>query len=1077
MINVCRQYFKGIHAPVIWCALIAFVASAQLWSKQIPEVKDAKGALSDNFPRVVLSVKEQYVDPNRVKPAAMLAAILESLELRISKLVVGMPKSLTEALERSKKGEGIASTSSLSSLVGPGTTTDTSTTTGTTTGTSTTTGTAAVPQAEAKEQIVLDLGGTKKIINYEPIKSIWGMIFLLRDIFKFVEVEAKKQGLLDKKKNSDDPIDWEKIESAAINAMLSTLDPHSVYLEPKYARDLTLTTKGEFGGVGIVISIRDGFLTVISPIDGTPAARAGVKAKDRIVKIDEDSAINMPLEDAVTKLRGAPNSSVNITVQRGNDPKNYPFELKRSIIKVDSVAYALMPSNVGYLRIKAFQGNTAVDVKAAIMDMKKKSKNKLLGLVLDLRDNPGGLLREAITISDFFLDGGEIVSTQGAQRESRQVEMATPGELDPKLKIAVLVNGGSASASEIVAGAIKYGDRGIVVGDAATFGKGSVQMLFDFPSLESKVANEVQQPVEPAALKLTIAQYYAPKGRIIQALGIMPDILLSAAHVDKPEELSLFHSTSRREIDLEAHLDADKGQEEKTLMELNFLAPRAGEEGNEYGKLNLAQLKNDFAVSVASDFIVNAKGPLRKDLLVHADTIKTHFEKQEQKKIIDALKKHKIDWSLGKALQQKDALKVTLKAAAESKAGEKLKLTVGIKNTSTEPVYQVHALTHSKTDIFNQRELLFGKLNPNQEIERSIIFDIPKDVVTRKDLLTLEVRDVAKEKLSELNIPVAINGLNRPRLAHLVYVDDEKSGNGDGNLQVGEEVNLVVWLKNIGDGKAFEPTVVLKNESGSKVFLKTGRETAGELLPNQETSMKFSFRVKEPTESADFEIQVFDGQMHDIWREKISLPLSKEAHGLKKKLQTVLLKTTNLYAQPNVDSVVRAQIKDGMHGESIGELDGFYLVKIDKNLLGYVKKADVRIASADSTKAAKNKLYTINYDRVPAKIDLKFGDGLGWTKKESGEIIAELAQADRVSEVLLYVNGKKVLYKALTPKKANEKISQVLSLKPGVNVITLLAREDANYGQRENLTVYYDDQALVLVEPPKPEAVTKVQTK
>lgn len=1050
---------------------VLFASKGQSTPQVAPTSKEeealkSQGVLFEDLPRVVLYLGAQYGVPSKINPPAMLAASLESLEANIARLVVTLPKSLEQALEKSKKGEdsGVLAQQE-SSLAAPSA--------------------SSPPVPGAKEKIILDLGGTKKIFDYEPLKSVWGMVFMLRDIFKFVELEAKKQGLAVKSKSKEEPIEWKKIEYAVINAMLATLDPHSVFLEPKYARDLTLTTKGEFGGVGIVISVRDGALTVISPIDGTPAAVAGIKAKDKITRIDEDSAINMSLEDAVTKLRGAPKTKVSITVQRPNVSEEKTFVLMRDIIKVDSVAYALLDNNVGYLRIKAFQGNTADDVKGAILKMKGDSKNKMKGIILDMRDNPGGLLREAVSISDLFLSSGEVVSTQGAQKESRQVEMATPGEIDENLKIVVLINGGSASASEIVSAALKYGGvdannpeggRAILIGDSATFGKGSVQMLFDFPSLKEE-KDAKNKPVEPAALKLTIAQYYAPQDKIIQTIGVMPDIKISEINANKPEELSLFQNTSMREIDLDAHLSADRKREENSLMQIDFLAPAAKEEGAEYGKLEVAKLKKEFPILVASEFINTAKSPKRKDLLAEADNIKARLDKQEQKKIFDALKKFNIDWSVGDKVSSPRALKTTISSNPGAKAGEKLKLAIKVKNLSKEPAYQVHAITHSKTPLFDQREFLFGKLLPNQEIERVVEFEIPKDVITRKDLLTLEIRDVAKEKLEELNVPLAISGSGRPRFSHLVFVDDSKSGNGDGKVQNGEEVELIVWLKNVGDGKANEPTVLLKNDSGPKVFLKTGRVQLGALAPNQEGSARFSFRVKEPSEIADFEIQIFDGQMHDVWRDKISFNVGAKPKITPKKASFILSsKTASLYSGANNKSQVLATLKEGLHCDSIGELNGFYLVKADENLIGFVKKSDVKpFLKPKEAKQQKSDYFTLNFERVPAKIDLKFADGTGWTKAGSGTVSAEIANSGKVSELLLYVNMRKVLYKAVGKTSAREKIAHTIVLKPGINIISFIAREDAIYGQRENITVFYDDQNRVLAMPEKARSEAQTQ--
>lgn len=1077
---------------------------------------ESQTALFNNLPRVALLVKEQYVDPKRINPDAMLASILESLESRIAKLVVTLPKSLANVLElmRATDEKEIArlkakadAANAVPKAVSPDAAksdADSKNAIPSDAAKNAADAKNAAPSGAAKkaadannaaaadaakkaaadakntkgaapkEQLVIDLGGVKKSFDYEPQRSIWGMIFLLRDVFKFVEAEAKKQGLTEKSKSGEDPIEWDKIETGAINAMLSTLDPHSVFLEAKFARDLTLTTKGEFGGIGIVISIRDGFLTVISPIDGTPAAVAGVKAKDRIVKIDDDSAINMDLNDAVNLMRGKPGTSVRITVQREKSPKEIEMVLTRAIIKVDSVAYALMDNNVGYLRIKAFQGNTAVDVKEGILALKKKSSNKMSGLVLDLRGNPGGLLREAVEVSSLFLNGGEVVSTQGSRADSRQVEMASSSELDPKMKIVVLADGGSASASEIVAGALKSGGpnagRAIVVGER-TFGKGSVQMLFDFPSTD--IEDKKGKPVEPAALKLTIAEYFGPNNTGMQNIGVVPDIGLTAVFAEKPEELSLFQDTTRREVDLEGHLATDvnvkNNANDQPLMNIDYLAPKADEEA-EYGKLDLAKLKKDFAVTVAQELLKASPGVLRSDLLAKADSIKVKLEAEQQKKIADALKKFAIDWSHGKSTAKAELKSFVMENKA-TLAGNKLNLSLKVKNVSAEPLYQVHGITHSKTALFDQREFLFGKLNPGQEITRSVEFEIPKDVVARKDLLSVELRDYRREKITESDVPIEIKGLGRPRFAHLIYIDDS-AGNGDGRVENGEDVEVTVWLKNIGDGKAFEPTVLLRNESGSKVFLKNGRFQTGELLPGQETSTKFSFRIKEPTENVAFELQIFDGQMHDIWRDKIVIDTATKLN-TKAISRTVALKDKMAWitTKPDENSQKIASLKAGVHMEAVKEINNFYLVKIDNNLSGFINKA--RVADVPKAAAAQKKadFYTINYARTPAQVALKFGDGSGFSKQESGKLVADINDAAKISSVMLYVNGKKILYRDIAKSVGKQKIESTIVLKPGVNIISLFAREDATYGQRENITVYYDEDGRVTT------ALEKIQAK
>lgn len=1023
---VIRRRFFALHTIII--SLFASLLPINPGYAVVNSPGASQTILFNNLPRVALLVKEQYVDPKRIKPDAMLASILESLESRITKLVVTLPKSLEEALETARATEE-------KPFLGPSKQ-------------------PAKPDVSKKEQLVLDLGGVKKVFDYEPQQSLWGMIFKLRDIARFIEVEAQKQGLTKASKGGEEPIDWEKSETGAINGMLSTLDPHSVYLEPKYARDLTLTTKGEFGGIGIVISVRDGYLTVISPIDETPAAKAGVKGKDRIVKIDDDSAINMDLNDAVNMLRGKPDTPVRITVQRANQARDMEFTLKRAIIKVDSVAYALLDQDIGYLRIKAFQGNTAQDVKEGILAMKKKSKGRMNGLVLDLRGNPGGLLREAVEVSSLFLDGGEVVSTQGARADSRQVEMAAPGELDPAMKVAILADGGSASASEIVAGALKSGGpkngRGVVIGER-TFGKGSVQMLFDFPSGKA---------VEPAALKLTIAEYFGPNSKSMQNIGVDPDVALSAVQASKLESLKIFPEVLMREEDLMGHLSPDrpKPKQEQSLVTLEYLAPPPDEDGTEYGKLDVARLKNDFAVKVASEVVKAAHGSDRKDLLQGAQEVKASLQDAEYKKISAALKKYGIDWSQGQT-SGKSGLKLWVSENKGVVAGNKMKLAVKVKNTSDQTFYQVHGITHSKTPLFDQKEFLFGKLQPGQEIEREVVLEIPKDVLSRKDLLSVELRDTRREKLNEIDVPLEIKGLGRPRIAHMVVVDDTKSHESDGKVQQGEDVDLHVFIKNVGDGRAFEPTVLLKNDSGSKVFLKNGRFQSKELLPNQETKATFSFRVKEPSEYVDFEIQITDGQMHDVWRDKIRVPLAKKHH-VKAIHKALALKSkeATLFDRPHGKKI--ALLHEGVKLESLTQDEDYFMVRVDQNLNGFVKKSEVKEGVKGSYAAGKtaSDYYAINYDRTPAQVAMQFGDNSGWSRTESGRLTAQINSADPLSGILVYVNGKKVLYKDIKNGQGPQKIDFMVNLKPGVNSISLFAKENANFGQRENITVYYDNE-------------------
>ncbi len=1002
--------------------------------------KISKSLLFNILPKVGLIVNENYVDPKRIDLSKMLVSMLSTAESKISKLVIKLPKSLQEiAHKQNKNSKSVESVISDSSM-------------------------SQEPKEQVeKEFVILEMGNSKTSLEYEAPKSIWGLIFFMRDVLNFIEEQIKKQNVTEKSRGSTEPINLEDLEVSITNAMLETLDPHSFYLDSKRAKELTVTTKGEFGGIGIVISVKDGFLTVISPVDNTPASLVGVKAKDKIIQIDDTSAINMDLNDAVNMLRGEPGSKVRITVERENAPKPIELTMKRAIIKVDSVNYSLLNNEIGYLRIKAFQGQTGDDVKAAVLAMKKSSKNKLNGLILDVRDNPGGLLREALSISDLFLDGGEVVSTKGALESSKQVEMASKGQIDANLKIVILTNAGSASASEIIAGALKYRDRAIVIGER-TFGKGSVQMLFDFE--------------KDATLKLTVAQYFAPEDRVIQTFGIEPDITLNEVHASKLENMSIFPNLSFREADLDAHLLADKFREEKPLFVLKYLMPESKNEKENYSnnKPDVNVLKKDFNVKLSMEILAAAKNPLRAPMLAEAEKVAKKLSLEEEKKIIEALKKHKIDWSVGSEQTKNKNISYKITDNKSVLGGEKLKVSIKIKNTSDKPLYQVHGITASKTPLFDHREFLFGKLDPNQEIERSLEFEIPKDVVSRKDYFSVEIRDNSLTKIKDINVPLDIVGLKRPRLAHMIFLEDANSLDADGKLQVNEDVNLVLWLKNVGEGKAFEPTVLVRNQSGSKLFLKTGREQSKALLPNEETSMRFSFKVTEPTDAIDFELQIFDSQIRDIWRDKIKLNVSdsKDKTTLANTWLTPSTKSIDLFMLNNNTEEKIASISEGAFLQAIREDDKKYMVKVVDNLIGFVKKTDVKnIAAPKAEQKNSAGAYLVNYNRFPPKIDLKFADNKGFSRDKKGVVVAEISGPAKVNEVLMYLNGKKVLYKQVEKYSGQTKITQEIELVPGVNNISLLAREDDYFGQLQNITVFYDDAKESMFVKPKEEIPAK----
>ncbi len=336
-----------------------------------------------------------------------------------------------------------------------------------------------------------------------------------------------------------EPVKPKKLIYGAIQGMLSSLDPHSAFMKPEDFKELQVETKGKFTGIGIEITIKDGVLTVVSPIEGTPAFKAGIQANDKILKIDGKSTKNMTLIQAVKLLRGPKGTTVTISIYRSGWNKLKDVKLVRDVIPIKSVRSKVLEDGYGYVRISNFQSKTEKELKKALK--KLEGKSGLKGLILDLRNNPGGLLDQAVAVSDEFLESGLIVYTDGRLEDAKMRFYAKPNKVHHNYPLVVLVNGGSASASEIVAGALQDNKRAVIVG-TQTFGKGSVQTIIPLE--------------EGAAIRLTTARYYTPSGRSIQAKGITPDIEVHfIPPTEDKEEKDVFHFI--KEKDLEGHLKGD----------------------------------------------------------------------------------------------------------------------------------------------------------------------------------------------------------------------------------------------------------------------------------------------------------------------------------------------------------------------------------------------------------------------------------------------------------------------------------------------------------------------------------------
>ncbi len=641
-------------------------------------------------------------------------------------------------------------------------------------------------------------------------------------------------------------------EYLATSGLLEGLDPHSNFFRPSVYKEFKINTKGNFGGLGIVIGIREERLTVIAPLEETPAWKAGIKAKDRIIQIGDEATINMSLSEAVEKLRGPVGSQVTVLVERTGSSTPLRFTLTRAVITIQSVAGRLLDgeNGIGLIKVKNFQEDT---VRSVDQWLEKFRREKVIGLILDLRNNPGGLLDQAIALADRFLASGVIVKT--VSRDVTESEEAKPGSWGETVPMVVLVNEGSASASEIVAGALKYNDRALVLGHL-TFGKGTVQTVYDLK--------------DGSALKLTIAKYLTAGDHEVQSYGIRPDLEMVPIQIGK-KGVNLFED-KRKE-------DEEKKEPPAAPYRFPYLEKSSTEEKEE--ESYRIPTDEDPPIRLAKEILTGGWQERLPELVQ-----KTKSE--EDQTITDALKKIGIDWSLGEKKGRPGAVVAVTLIDSEGKPvdrflpGQSGQIKVTVKNEGTGDLYRFAAETGGEDPLFANLEFPFGRIQPGETREWSLPLEIPSLAPPRNEPIPLEFRELFGRTPRREKIFLVIDEIPLPRFAYRYLLQDRKQtgGNGNGHVDPGETVELKLRIRNLGPGEATQTAVNLKNLGGIELFLEKGRAELGSLPPGKETEALLVFRVsatKRPAEEkVSLELSIRDSKKGQELIDRLTFPLQRD---------------------------------------------------------------------------------------------------------------------------------------------------------------------------------------------------------
>ncbi len=650
----------------------------------------------------------------------------------------------------------------------------------------------------------------------------------------------------------EDEVEPDLLRYMTINGALSELDPHSNVFSQKHYKDFKVRTSGSFGGIGFTFGIHEGDLVIISPIPDTPADRAGLKSGDKIVFIDGEPTTNMGTDAAVSKMRGEPDTEVTLTIAREGWTEPRDFRITREIIHIVSVeAHVLSgdgePAAI-YIGVKNFQENTADELRRAI---EEHDSPEIAGVVIDLRNNPGGLLQQAIEVSEGFLDEGTIVATRSRDRKSEPRVASAEDPLFTPKPVIVLINRGSASASEIVAAALQE-SRAVVIGQTS-FGKGSVQQAY--------------QLMDGGGLLLTVSQYLTPGDVSIQSIGIQPDIVVDAVEVEKGRlrlgpiqfhggEASLdnaFTEWGNAKRTSESRLEYLKTPEEKAE---GFKAPTKEEK--------VADLAGQFEVRLARRILgaVDRSGATadRKAVLPAARKVVAELDLSEKHLIAEAFSGLGVDWSLPAADGQEPRLTLAFPGEFTIQAGSKASLSLTVRNEGEGTAYQVWGDTDSENPLLKNLDFAFGRIEPGEEKTWTADLDVPKSAENRWDTLTVSLKSARQETAGTFTGSAMIRSMVTPDFEYSYTMEDvnpdDAGRSGDGILEAGERARLKVTVRNRGAADSAAVDVNLHSVEGQDLYLDEVRQRVDGIPAAGSVEVPLSFRLIEAGKEGEVEVRL-----------------------------------------------------------------------------------------------------------------------------------------------------------------------------------------------------------------------------